>query len=58
MGMTTDFFKKLPKVFSKMKEALIFYFYQVNVCEINIEYSYNCCNYSLNKYFKISCILE
>lgn len=39
MGMTTDFFKKLLKVFSKMKEALIFYFYQVNVCEINIEYS-------------------
>lgn len=35
MGMTTDFLKKLPKIFSKIKEALIFYFYQGNICQMS-----------------------
>lgn len=60
MGMATDFFKKLPKIFSKIKEALINFLLLSSKCLSNkyLEYSWNCCNYSLNKYFKIACILK
>lgn len=62
MRMAANFLEKLPKIFSKFKEALIHVLLS-SECLSNkhLEYSWiylSYCNSNLHKYFKITCILK